>query len=114
MNTTKAVTLTAGALAAAGALVGGFLWFQAGDGGGAEDLSKDGTTKKLGIADGKGVTGRYTNDDRQDLDVFGAYGRIADPRKTLDGAPPVRLRRHPHEVHRVQDRREGRPGLVHP
>ncbi|WP_372407667.1 hypothetical protein [Streptomyces luteireticuli] len=106
----KVMALAAGALAAAGALTGGLLWYQSsrggdgpkpytvslpatvldgsfkkdGDEGGTEDLTKDATSKKLGITDAKGAMGRYANADKQELNVMGVYGRIDDPRKTLD------------------------------
>ncbi|MBZ4319737.1 hypothetical protein [Streptomyces huiliensis] len=101
------------ALLVAGAAVGGVLWFQGGDGDGAapytialpdhlldgaytrdadrpgpgdgaEDLDGDTQAKELGITDGKGFMGQYVNSKKQNLNVYGVSGRIADPRKVLD------------------------------
>ncbi|MGI5337985.1 hypothetical protein ACQEVS_11595 [Streptomyces sp. CA-181903] len=102
------------ALLIAGAAVGGVLWLRDGDGGdgtepytvalpdrlldgaykkepvrpgdadGTEDLTGDAQAGKLGIAHGKGFMGGYVNDKKQKLNIYGASGDIADPRKTLD------------------------------
>ncbi|MFI0741004.1 hypothetical protein ACH4PU_23395 [Streptomyces sp. NPDC021100] len=104
----------AAALLIAGAAAGGVLWFRDGDGddgtkpytialpdrlldgaykkedarpgdaGGTEDLTGDAQAGKLGITHGKGFMGGYVNDKKQKLNVYGANGDIADPRKTLD------------------------------
>ncbi|WP_171161610.1 hypothetical protein [Streptomyces sp. I05A-00742] len=107
----RTAALAAGVLVVAGAVVGALLWPGGDDGGmeaytmalpdtvldgaykkdtksddakATEDLTDDRTARKMGIANGTAVMGEYVNDKKQDLNVIGVYGDIADPRKTLD------------------------------
>ncbi|MFH8573106.1 hypothetical protein [Streptomyces sp. NPDC017993] len=52
--------------------------------GGAEDISDDETTKALGITDSKGVSGKYQNSAKLQVQVAGAYGTVADPEHAVD------------------------------
>ncbi|MBO0656996.1 hypothetical protein J1792_30935 [Streptomyces triculaminicus] len=49
-----------------------------------EDITNDKTAKEMGISNGTGVKGNYTNDQKQKLYVGGAYGELSDPQKTVD------------------------------
>ncbi|GHG69159.1 hypothetical protein [Streptomyces griseocarneus] len=49
-----------------------------------EDITDDKSAKEMGISNGTGVKGNYTNDQKQTLYVAGAYGELSDPQKTVD------------------------------
>ncbi|MBB5117494.1 hypothetical protein AF335_03000 [Streptomyces eurocidicus] len=110
----KAIGITIGALVVVGALVGGAVWFMGGSdgevapytmvmpdklldgqftkGGSAgapggqdsESLTNDKDAKEMGINNGTGVKGAYTNAQKQALMVVGAYGELPDPEKSVD------------------------------
>lgn len=48
------------------------------------DGRNDEILKKRGIVNGTEISGSYANDDRQTLYIGGAYGELADARKTVD------------------------------
>ncbi|MFD0383938.1 hypothetical protein ACFQ2B_21390 [Streptomyces stramineus] len=48
------------------------------------DLADDSEIKEMGIVNGTGVKGSYTNAEKQSLRVTGVHGEIADPRKAVD------------------------------
>ncbi|MEU7135212.1 hypothetical protein [Streptomyces sp. NPDC046261] len=50
----------------------------------SEDITNDKSAKEMGISNGTGVKGTYTNPEKQMLSVVGAYGELADPKKTVD------------------------------
>ncbi|MEH6374477.1 hypothetical protein V7793_09070 [Streptomyces sp. KLMMK] len=110
----KAIGITIGAVAVVGALIAGAMYFMGGDGevkpytivmpdklldgkytkssvsapGSKEtdtkDLTDDAKAKELGIANGTGVSGGYSNAEKQRLTLIGVYGELADPKKTVD------------------------------
>ncbi|MFI9234308.1 hypothetical protein [Streptomyces rimosus] len=49
-----------------------------------KDESNDAKTKALGITEGTSVQGTYANDKGQALSVTGVYGKVADPKSTVN------------------------------
>ncbi|MEV4923959.1 hypothetical protein [Streptomyces roseoverticillatus] len=110
----KAIGITIGAVAVVGALIAGAVYFMGGGGDVApytivmpdklldgkytkssasapgakqtdtKDLTDDKKAKELGISNGTGVSGAYTNAEKQTLTVVGVYGELSDPEKTVD------------------------------
>ncbi|MEU4212236.1 hypothetical protein AB0F13_19925 [Streptomyces sp. NPDC026206] len=50
----------------------------------SEDITNDKSAKEMGVSNGTGVKAAYTNPEKQMLSVVGAYGELADPKKTVD------------------------------
>ncbi|MFI1968159.1 hypothetical protein BLA24_20815 [Streptomyces cinnamoneus] len=50
----------------------------------SKSLADDAKAKEMGIEGGTGVSGSYTSAEKQKLMVVGAYGQLADPKKTVD------------------------------
>ncbi|GHF42249.1 hypothetical protein [Streptomyces morookaense] len=110
----KGIAIAVGALVVVGAVVGGIVFLSGGSSGGgkvkpytivlpdslldgqytkgptqpgaqtSQDLTNNDKTKALGIDNGTGVSGRYTNGQKQVLSVAGVYGEVPDPAKTVD------------------------------
>ncbi|GAA2713039.1 MULTISPECIES: hypothetical protein [Streptomyces] len=110
----KAIGISVGALVLVGAAVGGYLYSTGAIGGSGgkkpymlvmpdavlggkytklstsapdkqpESIADNEDAKALGIEGGTTVSQSYTNTDKQRLSVSGAYGKIANPRKTVE------------------------------
>ncbi|MFI9718277.1 hypothetical protein ACIHFE_01280 [Streptomyces sp. NPDC052396] len=57
---------------------------------GTADMSQDRQAKELGLDETTEVGGTFVDDHKQKLAVMGMYGRIAQPRKTLDALAETR------------------------
>ncbi|WP_127201718.1 hypothetical protein [Streptomyces sp. Z26] len=57
----------------------------AGTGSSSEDLAGDAQAKRVGVENGTGASDDYRSTSKEQLQLAGVYGKVADPEKAADG-----------------------------